>query len=62
VRFEAVIGPDGHVLNLQVVSGPPLLISSAVDAVKQWVYKPTLLNGQPVTVITTVDVNYTLLE
>jgi len=60
VRFNATIGPDGHVQNLNVVSGPPVLVNSAVDAVKQWVYKPTLLNGQPVTVITVVDVNYTL--
>jgi protein TonB len=60
VRFNATIGPDGHVQNLSVVSGPPLLVNSALDAVRQWVYKPTLLNGQPVTVVTVVDVNYTL--
>ena len=62
VRFNATIGPDGHVENLNVVSGPPLLVNSALDAVKQWVYKPTLLNGQPVTVVTVVDVNYTLAQ
>jgi protein TonB len=62
VRFNATIGPDGHVQNLNVVSGPPLLVNSAVDAVRQWVYKPTLLNGQPVTVVTVVDVNYTLTQ
>lgn len=62
VRFDATIGPDGHVQNLQVVSGNPLLVNSALEAVKQWVYKPTLLNGQPVTVITQVDVNYTLAQ
>ena len=62
VRFNATIGPDGHVQNLKVVSGPPMLVNSAVDAVKQWVYKPTLLNGQPVTVVTVVDVNYTLAQ
>jgi protein TonB len=50
------------VQNLNVVSGPPLLVNSAVDAVRQWVYKPTLLNGQPVTVVTVVDVNYTLTQ
>jgi TonB family protein len=62
VRFEATIGPDGHVQNLKVLSGPPLLVDSALEAVKQWVYKPTLLNGQPVTVLTVVDVNYTLSQ
>jgi TonB family protein len=62
VRFDAMIGPDGHVENLHVVSGPPLLVNSALDAVRQWVYKPTLLNGQPVAVITQVDVNYTLAQ
>jgi protein TonB len=60
VRFEAMIGPDGRVQNLKVLSGPPILVSSALEAVKQWVYRPTLLNGQPVAVVTVVDVNYTL--
>jgi TonB family protein len=62
VRFDATIGPDGRIQNLHVVSGPPLLVNSALEAVKQWVYKPTLLNGQPVTVMTQVDVNYTLSQ
>jgi protein TonB len=62
VRFEATIGPDGHILNLSVISGPPLLVNSAMEAVKQWVYRPTLLNGNPTTVITTIDVNYTLAK
>jgi TonB family protein len=62
VRFEATIGPDGHIQNLSLVSGPPLLVNSAMEAVQQWVYKPTLLNGQPVAVITQVDVNYTLSQ
>jgi protein TonB len=62
VRFEATIDKDGHVSALSVVSGPPLLIQSAVDAVKQWVYDPTLLNGEPVSVVTTIDVNYTLTQ
>ncbi len=60
VRFEATIGLDGHVQNLQLVSGHPLLVSSAMNAVNQWTYKPTLLNGNPVRVITTIDVNFTL--
>jgi TonB family protein len=62
VRFEATIGKDGHVENLQLVSGPPLLVQAAMDSVRQWIYKPTLLNGQPVSVVTTVDVNFTLSE
>jgi hypothetical protein len=45
-----------------VISGPTELVSSAVAAVQQWVYRPTLLNGEPVTVITTIDVNYTLAQ
>jgi periplasmic protein TonB len=60
VRFEAVIAKDGTIQNLRVLSGHPLLIQSATDAVKQWVYKPTQLNGEPVEVVTTIDVNFTL--
>ena len=60
VNLEAVIGRDGAVLTLDVLSGHPLLIPAAVEAVKQWRYKPTLLNGQPVEVQTTIDVNFTL--
>ncbi len=60
VRLAAVISPEGNVIDLQPVAGHPLLVPSAMEAVKQWVYKPTLLNGSPVQVITTVDINYTL--
>jgi len=60
VRFQVVIGKDGHVLDVQVVSGHPLLIPAAQEAVKQWVYQPTLLNGRAVEVVTIVDVNFTL--
>jgi protein TonB len=60
VRFQATIDKDGHVAALSVVSGPPALVQSAMDAVKQWIYKPTYLNGEPVTVLTTIDVNYSL--
>jgi protein TonB len=62
VRFNAIIGKDGTIQNLQVVSGHPLLVPSARDAVIQWVYKPTLLNGEPVEVATTIDVNFTLSQ
>jgi protein TonB len=62
VRLEVTIEKDGHVADLKVVSGPAELVLSATDAVKQWLYKPTLLNGEPVAVLTTVDVNYTLSQ
>ena len=62
VRFTAVIGKDGTIQNLQLVSGHPMLVQAATDAVKQWVYKPTLLNGEAVEVITQIDVNFTLSQ
>src|SRR3954471_15246084 len=62
VRFNAVIGKDGTIQNLTLVSGHPLLIPSAQDAVRQWVYQPTTLNGDPVEVVTTIDVNFTLSQ
>ena len=62
VRLTAVIGTDGTVKSLELVSGPPELVDAAEDAVKQWVYKPTLLNGSPVEVITTIDINFTLRQ
>jgi periplasmic protein TonB len=60
VRFNAVIGTDGRIQNLQLVSGHPLLVPSAQAAVTQWIYQPTLLNGEPVEVMTQIDVNFTL--
>lgn len=62
VRFTVIIGKDGTVTNMQLVSGHPMLVPAAQEAVSQWVYRPTLLNGQPVEVITTIDVNFTLLQ
>src|SRR4051794_22734639 len=62
VRFNAVIGKDGTIQNLTLVSGHPLLIPSAQDAVRQWLYQPTTLNGEPVEVVTTIDVNFTLSQ
>ncbi len=60
VRFTVTIGKDGTVQDIQLISGHPLLVSSAQTAVMQWQYKPTLLNGQPVEVVTQVDVNFTV--
>ena len=44
------------------ISGHPLLVPAALEAVKQWVYQPTLLNGEPVEVVTEIDVNFTLSQ
>ncbi len=60
VMLSARIGRDGHVKSLAVVSGPQPLQSAAVDAVKQWVYRPYVLNGQPVDVSTVITVNFNL--
>jgi periplasmic protein TonB len=60
VRLHAIIAKDGTVQQLEVLSGHPLLVQSALDAVRQWRYQPTLLNGEPVEVDTTVDVIFSL--
>jgi protein TonB len=60
VRLHAIIAKDGSVIQLEVVHGHPLLVQSALDAVRQWRYQPTLLNGEPVEVDTTVDVVFSL--
>jgi TonB family protein len=60
VRFTVIINKEGTVENIQLVSGHPLLVAAATTALKQYVYKPTLLNGIPVEVITQVDVNFAL--
>jgi TonB family protein len=60
VILVAKIGKDGHVNDLQAVSGPALLQGAAIDAVNQWTYRPYLLNGNPVEVMTTVNVVFTL--
>ena len=62
VKLNATIAKDGTMLHLEVIEGHPLLVPAAIDAVRQWVYKPTLLNGQPVEVMTEVDVNFTLSQ
>jgi TonB family protein len=62
VRFNVIIGQDGRISDINVISGHPLLITAAQEAVKQWVYRPTLLNGNPVEVATIVDVQFTLIN
>jgi TonB family protein len=60
VLLNAVIGKEGHVEHLEVVSGPKELQSPSLDAVRQWVYKPYLVDGNPVEVETTISVIYSL--
>lgn len=62
VRITAVIAADGGIKNLQVLGGPPLLVKAALDAVHQWRYRPTMLSGGAVEVITEIDVNFTLSQ
>ncbi len=60
VVLHAIIDKEGQVAKLEIVSGHPLLVQSALDAVKQWRYKPTQLNGDPVEVDTTIQVTFTM--
>jgi TonB family protein len=60
VVLSAVIGTDGTIQNLRVVSGPDLLRQAALDAAKQWRYRPYLLNYDPVEVRTTINITFTL--
>lgn len=60
VELHALIGTDGNIHSLEVVSGDPLLLQSALQAVQQWHYKPTYLNGQAVEIDTYITVVYTL--
>ena len=60
VKLHALIAVDGTIADLSVIGGHPLLVPSALEAVRQWVYSPTYLNGNPTEVETEIDVNYTL--
>jgi protein TonB len=60
VVLSAIIDSNGQINNLQLVSGHPMLVPAAIAAVKQWRYKPYLLNGQPVEVETTITVIFSL--
>jgi TonB family protein len=62
VHLIGTIAKDGTIRNLQIVGGHPMLARAAVEAVEQWVYQPTLLNGVPVEVIAPIEVNFTLSE
>jgi periplasmic protein TonB len=60
VVLRAVISRDGNIENLQLLSGPPLLVKAAIDAVRQWHYQPYYLNHEAVEVDTQITVNFTL--
>jgi protein TonB len=60
VHLVGIIAKDGSIRNLQLIGGHPLLARAALDAVAQWIYKPTLLSGEPVEVICPIDVTFTL--
>jgi TonB family protein len=60
VRLHAIIGKSGKIEQLEVMSGPSMLQQAALDAVRQWLYQPTLINGDPVAVDTTIDVIFAL--
>ncbi len=60
VRLQAIIAADGSISELTVLSGHPFLVRAAIDAVKQWRYRPTVLSGKPVPVNTKIDVYFTL--
>jgi protein TonB len=60
VLLQATISKQGTIQDLRVISGHQLLQQAAVDAVKTWRYKPQLLNGEPIEVITTITVNFTM--
>jgi protein TonB len=60
VRLRAIIGADGGVRQVDVISGNTLLVQSAVAAVREWRYRPTMLNGEPMEVETFITVNFVL--
>ena len=62
VILHAIISKTGTVEKLSVISGNGMLVASAMDAVRQWTYKPYLLNGKPVEVETSITVNYTMAD
>jgi protein TonB len=60
VVLQAEISKEGAIQNLSLISGHPMLAPAAIDAVKQWRYRPYILNGEPVAVETQITVNFTL--
>ena len=60
VELRAIISTDGSIQSLEVIAGDPIFIQSALSAVRQWRYQPTILDGQPVEIDTHITVIYTL--
>ncbi len=60
VELHAIIATDGTIQSLEIVGGDPMFFQSALDAVSQWRYRPTILNGQPVQIDTHITVIYTM--
>jgi protein TonB len=60
VVLQAVISKQGTIENLKVLTGPPMLVPAAIEAVRQWRYRPYVLNGEPVEVETQITVNFSL--
>ena len=60
VVLQAVIGADGNIVNLRVVSGPSILTAAAQQAVRQWRFKPYMQNGEPVETKATITVNFSI--
>jgi TonB family protein len=58
VMLNVVVGKDGHVLRVEVLGGPPILVEAAKVAVMQWLYRPPMLNGEPVEVTIKVQVSF----
>jgi protein TonB len=62
VLLEAIIARDGSIMDLHALGGHPMLIPAAIAAVKQWVFRPTILNGDPVEVATEITVTFSLRQ
>jgi protein TonB len=60
VVLQAVISKQGTIENLRLLSGHPMLVSAAIEAVRQWRYRPYILNNEPVEVETQITVNFSL--
>jgi protein TonB len=60
VLLQAFVSADGGIRDLRVLSGPPILVSAAMEAVRQWRFKPYLQNGQPVETQAKISVNFTI--
>jgi protein TonB len=60
VVLQAIISKQGTIENLKVVSGHPMLVQAAIDAVREWRYRPYILNNEPVEVETQITVNFSL--